>query len=316
MSMPNFGHTAVAADTHFSRKRRKELAMEKKMALGAIVIFFGIVGLTFWKLRPAEPVVVERKEGKAGLKKDEAPPAPKKSFTDPVRGLSGKIRAKELAKVAAGNFEVNLTELYFTEEELSRMAEIDFFARGKAEVSSDEYKTSAGVFRHVTCFGRYSINASAKYAVGTERYDALKLPNGKWAKLKLGSGLLGIVEKDDTVFLICQSHIFKYTKECKLECVMVAGASDEWSISTARESRDYLWVQKPNSHDFGGLLLCRDGEWIFHQYKGQYACCLNRVEAKDGVLTLYLLDGWDKEGMNVLLPRIEFNQKTGVFTDL
>lgn len=288
--------------------------MKKIVGIVLFVVALGGIGFYLWQRNECDKTPVVQKEFEPQLQ----PPSPQKTtFCDPVQGLTGKIKAKELAQLNPGKFEVNLTEFYFTDEELTMMAEVDFTARGESQNSFREVKTSAGIFCHASCFGRYSINASAKYSIrgnGINRFDALKLPNGKWAKLKLGSWLSEIFEKDGQVFLICQNHIFKYAKECKLECVM-AGPADDWSIYRAWESREYLWVQKPKSRDFGGLLICKDGEWVFHQYKGKYGNSLEKVEAKDGVLTLYLLDGWDKHGKNIVLPRIEFDPKKGVFTD-
>ncbi|OGZ65999.1 MAG: hypothetical protein A3C50_03180 [Candidatus Staskawiczbacteria bacterium RIFCSPHIGHO2_02_FULL_43_16] len=275
--------------------------------------FLGSYGITQWWWGQADKTSAVKQDDKVQEVKKPSPQ--KTTFCDPVQGLTGKIKAKELAQVVPGRFEINLTEFYFTDEELNRMAEVDFRHRGKFENFSHETKTSAGTFCYTSCFGRYSINASAKHDIVTDRFDALKLPNGKWAKLKLGSWLSEVVEKDGHVFLICQNHIFKYVKECKLECVM-AGPADNWSIYRAWESRDYLWVQKPSSCDFGGLLLYSDGRWVFHQYKGKYGNRLEKVEAKDGILKLYLLDGWDKHSKHILLPCIEFDPKKGIFSDL
>ena len=290
--------------------------MDRKFVV-ALVVLAVMVGLAALKVRSSLTAPVIEKKEVAKQEVIEVKKEERQRFCDPVSGMSKKFRAKSLAQMASGSFEVNLTGFYFTDEELAQMAQVDFTTRGNSQNQSQEWETSIGKFQMVTAYGKggYSINPSAKRNLTINRYDAMRLPNGKWVKLKLDSRLSDIVEKDSQVFFICQNHIFEYAKGCKLECLMI-GPTDDWSIYQVWQSRDYLWVQKPGSRDFGGLLTCNDGKWTFHQYQGKYGSCLEKVEKKDSLLILHLLDGWDEHSKHILVPRIQFDPKTGSFTDL
>lgn len=232
-----------------------------------------------------------------------------------VRYASTAVELTPLVTVKLEPFEIDLAERYFTEERLAEMAMADRKFDHLPPQNKNglrEFTTSVGTFRVVSCFDRQSADPNAKNCGGWH-FAILQLPNGKVIN---DLGIQQVLELDDLLYLVCRHHVLKWISNDKLECVVTFERLEgKWApyISCA-DTKDglfgrYLTVNKSNGGEFGGLLECQKGKWIFHRYEGDYGTWVERVESleKGGNELVFTL--FNKK-------QVQFDPATGTFTDL
>jgi len=180
---------------------------------------------------------------------------------------------------------------------------------------SDE-KFNPVKFVLVKCSGRYSTNPMA---FGDDGYikECLRLPSGQW--MKNLPGFSTVFSEGGKNFLLTRRRLAQLVDEKTLR-VVVSSDDGTASFRPIRWEGPYLGyryievIREGRKSHFGGLLECKNGKWIFHQYhQGQNR---NHVEhakfqynPQKIVLTFY---EW---GYNLAPQKTEFDPVKGTFTD-
>jgi hypothetical protein len=215
-------------------------------------------------------------------------------------------------------FEVDLTKRYSSDETLARMQASEP-ERGQGKNGVQEYQTRFGSLRVVSTFGRQSINPNG-FNSGGMRNDMVQLPNGKWiAGWPVFPNIEGIVEVDESTFVVCDHNVFEMVAPEKWVCV-VAGVNQGYAFEEPVIHFDhnkgliggrYLEVHRTNESNFGGFLEYQCGGWVFHSYMGKVREWITDVAEEDGKLVLTIFNSWDR-----IAPKISFDPKSGSFKDM
>ena len=177
--------------------------------------------------------------------------------------------------------EIDPAKLYLSDKKISDTKIRDLCCMSGAPESKNRekvFKTSAGEFHVVSCFGRYSTNPDAftDPSDGEEigvviRCDLIYLPNGKWI-----AGFPGQVDiqkifesPDKKVYLMCPHCVIEVVALDKWTVVVSLKGGDGPYISYGDSAdgsiADCCWkVCKSSASEFGGLLKYDKGEWSFH----------------------------------------------------